>query len=164
MNLPARTEGPHCWLWLLLYAEAERDVGSADLPGGRTQAAGVLWARVVAGEVCVAHDRRGVLAGDADPWLPELVTAEARRHLVLSAQLDETLAADSPQRKAKAARPDDERIGAISAFIWRQLGNGWARVADEEDAILFWDPDRCTFVPFDLELSRRYARLFPAAS
>ena len=164
MNLPARTEGPHRWLWLLIYAEAERGLGLSADAQSPAQAAGLLWERILAGEVCVRRDRSGVVSGEIDPWLKDLVAEEAGRHIRLSAELDRGVAADSPERAAKDERPQEERVRAISAFIWRQLGNGWARVADGEDAILFWDPEGSGFVPFGVELSRCYARRFSSAA
>ncbi len=163
MLLPPRTEGPHSWLWLLLYREAARDLPVSAEPAARTQAAGLLWDRVVAGSLSVRRDRSG-LSEETDPWLPELVAVEARRHLALSAELDRAEDADPDQRAAKARRPSDERVNAISLFIWRQLGNGWARVVDGEDTILFWDPEASAFVPFSLDLNQRYVRRFGKAA
>ncbi len=157
MQLPARTEGPHCWLWRLLYRTAEAELPAHADPGRRTRAAGLLWDRVVAGSLSVRRDRSGVTE-EADPWLSDLVVAEARRHVALSARLDRGRDADGHLR-AKADRPPTERVDAIGQLIWVQLGNGWARVAEDEDAILFWDPETSTFVSFDLELSATYARL-----
>jgi hypothetical protein len=162
MKLPARPEGPHCWLWLLLYQEAGRAFPISEDARTRTQAAGRLWERVIDGSMSIKRDRSG-LNEEADPWLSEVVEAEARRHLELSAQLDDLRDDLADVRGAKAMRPIDERSQAVGQFIWRQLGNGWARVAEGEDAILFWDPDAAGFVPFSLGLSARYAELFSSA-
>lgn len=154
--LPARCDGPHCWLWRLLYEEAERRLIEGRAAGDRIQLVGHIWESIVDGALWVRRDRSGVREDQPDPWLRELVLAEARRHVELSARLDRAVAAYHPDRKAKDGRPIEERVTAISLFLWRLLGNGWARVADEEDALVFWDPRSSSFVPFSLELSRAY--------
>jgi hypothetical protein len=160
VDLPARNEGPHSWLWCLVYVEVDQGSPPPADAVARTQAAGWLWEQLVAGRVWVRRDRSGLSVEGPDPWLGDLVATEAERHLVVSSELDASVAPDDPRRLAKRARPSEERVRAISFYLWRQLGSGWARVADDDDVILFWDPRQGEFVPFSLALSNAYVALF----
>jgi hypothetical protein len=57
-------------------------------------------------------------------------------------------------------RAREERRAVVAGHIWRYLATGWARIADEEDRVLFWHPDKKQFMPFTRELEADYRRLF----
>lgn len=170
MNLPPRREGPHAWLWRLLYREAELLVSRSSAAGDPDEAAEWLWRGVASGWVWIRRDRSGISWAEPDPWLRELVAAEAERHRALgdsrtpngSGSDDEAAIgppAAGPTGPA-ASRPTQERIAVIAGHIWRYLASGWARVSDHEDTILFWHPTIRRFVPFTADLEADYRRLF----
>jgi hypothetical protein len=160
MNLPARTQGPHSWLWRLLFAEAEKRTSPSGVNGTATDAAAWLWQGVVMGVLWVRGDRTGFAFDEPDLWLPRLVDDEVERHLLISEEMEASLEPDDPRRLVDTQRPLEERRTAIGRVIWQYLGSGWARVDEEEDRILFWDPVWLRFTPFTAELSLEYAGLF----
>jgi hypothetical protein len=159
VSLPARTDDPHGWLWRVIFAEADRRLEAQEGSGDRVAVAAGLWEGIVAGRIWVRRDRSGLSFDEPDAWLSHLVDAEAERHLLLSDGLDHTLPSDDPFVVSKTLRPRTERQANISLMIWCYLSNGWVRVAERPDQILFWDPTTGAFVTFSHELNLTYVKV-----
>ena len=83
-------------------------------------------------------------------WLKVLVRVEAEHQI----EVWDVLHLDDPD-------PEDweMRRAGVESHLWTWLTSGWARVTDDRDAVLFWNPETLAFEPWTAELYLTYDRI-----
>lgn len=98
------------------------------------------------------QDRCGLRRHAPEPRFNDLV--EAERHLAMGdgrrtqSEVESEEGWEAQTSPTPNPRACGERRSVEAGRIRRYLATGWARIADEEDRVLFWHPDKGQFVPF----------------